>query len=135
MMAQGTRHMTKSTARARVLVCLLIPVLFWISSSVIFIYSMIGVKLEKYFYLHFVLFDLVLLYFLLAHFFDPFLFFSLADKFPVMEWPAEFLVQARFLGVDPVNKKQCNHFFAPGVEIGGRDKQVDVWTSKGIEEE
>jgi hypothetical protein len=57
---------------------------------------------------------------------------SSSDTFPVIEWPQEFLVQSRFLGVNPVNGKQCNHFYAPGVAVDGKDKQLDVWTSKGV---
>jgi len=44
-------------------------------------------------------------------------------------YPAEYLATARFIGVDKVAQKDCNHFVATGILIDGDNYQVDVWTT------
>jgi len=51
---------------------------------------------------------------------------------PPMEqltWPEPFMQSYKFLGVNKVNQKNCNHFFARPVTIDGIAYQMDVWTS------
>jgi len=50
------------------------------------------------------------------------------DTFGPVEWPKQFIQQNSFLGVDSVNQKQCNHFYARPININGTDYQFDAWT-------
>jgi len=45
-----------------------------------------------------------------------------------MNYPAEYLAAAKFLGVDKVSQLTCNHFSASNLPIGGANVQMDVWT-------
>jgi hypothetical protein len=44
-------------------------------------------------------------------------------------YPPQYLAVAKFLGVDRVAQKNCNHFVAMNIVIGGDSVQVDVWTT------
>jgi len=44
-------------------------------------------------------------------------------------YPPEYLAVARFLGVDKVAQKDCNHFSAQGIVVDGDNLQMDVWTA------
>jgi len=44
-------------------------------------------------------------------------------------YPPQFLAAAKFLGVDKVAQKDCNHFLAMGITIGSQTIQMDVWTA------
>lgn len=46
-----------------------------------------------------------------------------------LTWPDEYLQRAVFLGIDKVGQLNCNHFFAPKINVGGRFVMFDVWTS------
>jgi len=46
-----------------------------------------------------------------------------------MVYPPEYLAAAKFIGVDKVAQKDCNHFVATGILIDGDNLQVDVWTA------
>jgi len=44
-------------------------------------------------------------------------------------YPDSYLTAARFIGVDKVAQKDCNHFVAPSILIDGDNIQMDVWTT------
>jgi len=44
-------------------------------------------------------------------------------------YPPEYLAVAKFLGVDKVAQKDCNHFVGMGIVIDGENVQMDVWTA------
>jgi len=44
-------------------------------------------------------------------------------------YPPQYLAVARFLGVDKVAQKDCNHFVAMNIVIDGDNIQMDVWTA------
>jgi len=46
-----------------------------------------------------------------------------------MVYPPEYLAVAKFIGVDKVAQKDCNHFVATGMVIDGENVQMDVWTA------
>jgi len=53
----------------------------------------------------------------------------LEGKLAQIVYPAEYLAAARFLGVDKVAQKDCNHFVAMSIVIDGENVQMDVWTA------
>jgi len=44
-------------------------------------------------------------------------------------YPAEYLAAAQFMGVNKVAQKDCNHFVAMNIVVGGETVQMDVWTA------
>eukprot|EP01123_Difflugia_compressa_P000626 TRINITY_DN10734_c0_g1_i1.p1 TRINITY_DN10734_c0_g1~~TRINITY_DN10734_c0_g1_i1.p1 ORF type:complete len:316 (-),score=51.74 TRINITY_DN10734_c0_g1_i1:103-1050(-) len=54
---------------------------------------------------------------------------SLPSNLSAVGYPPEYLAAAKFLGVNKVAQKDCNHFNAMNIQIGGRLVQMDVWTT------
>jgi hypothetical protein len=54
---------------------------------------------------------------------------TLEGTIGIVTYPPEYLKTARFLGVDRVNQKDCNHFVAYRMQIDGKELQMDVWTA------
>lgn len=54
---------------------------------------------------------------------------KLQGPMPQIVWPAVFLANAMFLGIDRVAQKDCNHFLATNIIIGDETVQMDVWTA------
>jgi len=47
------------------------------------------------------------------------------------DWPLEFVEESRFLGVEIISGKKCNHFYHSYIELNGRVTQIDAWTEVG----
>jgi len=54
---------------------------------------------------------------------------NLVNSMQVIMYPPEYLAVAKFLGVDRVNQKDCNHFVAMDIIIDNQLSQIDVWTA------
>jgi len=54
---------------------------------------------------------------------------TLEGNIGIVTYPPEYLTTARFLGVDRVASKDCNHFVAYRIQIDNKDVQMDVWTA------
>jgi len=54
---------------------------------------------------------------------------TIAGALTQIVYPPEYLSVAKFLGVDKVAQKDCNHFVASNIIVGGDNIQMDVWTT------
>jgi len=52
---------------------------------------------------------------------------QLTAPLAVLVFPQDFIRTAKFLGVDPVGKLYCNHFYAENVLVGSQYEHMDVW--------
>lgn len=57
---------------------------------------------------------------------------QLLSPLTLIEYPDEFVTKAKFVGVDHIASKQCNHFIGAQLSIDGKNLQMDLWT--GVED-
>jgi len=60
---------------------------------------------------------------------------KVSDGIDRISFSQDFVNTARFLGVNNVSQKECNHFYAPAIKVGeGQYVQMDVWVdvSRGL---